>query len=171
MDLTHEKQLAELEAVLNQQLAANEQLLGLLNSKRAALAAADQKRVVELCQHENIRVQLIGELEKRRMVLVAQLTLAVSPGAREPMRLSDLAERLAEPSRGRILLLRLRLRERMESVRRELGTAQRATEALVKHMQGLIQTISTAVTGIGTYNQVGRRPKAALAMSTFNTTA
>jgi hypothetical protein len=38
-------------------------------------------------------------------------------------------------------------------------------------MQGLVQTIGSAVTGVGTYNRAGAPPKAAMAISTFNATA
>ncbi len=127
--------------------------------------------MTELCRQENQRIQMVSGLEKQRLTLVAQMTLALDPQAPQPLRLKELADRLPEPVRGRLLVLRQQVRQRMEEIQAEVGVARRASELLVRHMQGIIQTIGAAVTGVGTYNRNGGRPKVALAMSTFNTTA
>lgn len=166
-----DKPLAQLEQVLAGLLAENEQLLSLLKHKRVALGSADYKQVTDCCRRENEQVQAISELEKRRLSLVGELTQLVDPAAAEPLRMVELAERLGEPARGRLLVQRVQLQERMEQARRETGVVQRATESLFKHMQGLIQTIGAVCTGVGTYGQTGSPPRAALSVSTFNTTA
>lgn len=171
MDNPLERGLAELESLLRQQVAQQEQLLALLHGKRLALAAADAKRVAELCQQENSRLQALAELEKKRLIKSGELTLLLDPKAPEPLRLGELAQRLPEPARGRLLVLREQLREKLEAARVEIGVARTAAESLVRHMQGIVQSISTAVTGVTTYSRAGARPQAALSMSTFNTTA
>ena len=87
---------------------------------------------------ENTLVQAIGDLEKRRLELVAELTRAVTPGAmRSRCVCVTWPSGLPEPSRGRLLVLREQLRERIvESERRIIGDPRRATESLLKHMQG-----------------------------------
>ena len=171
MDKNLEKNLAALEALLHEQIAAHESLLGLLQRKREALGRADHAAITRLCEQENRFVQSVSEMEKKRLLLVGDITLALEPAATAPLRLPELAERLPEPSRGKVLVLRQRLRTRMEQVREEVGVARRATESLMRHMQGLVQTIGQAVTGVATYNRAGAMPRAALAISTFNTTA
>lgn len=166
-----EKDLAALEMILRQQLTLHEQMLVTLADKKAALVRADHEKLTGLLQQENRHVQAISELEKQRLTLVGDLTLKIDPRAAAPLRLPELAMRLPEPARGRLMVLREQVRQRMERVREEAGLARRVTESLVRHMHGLVQSIGSAVTGIGTYNRAGAPPQAALAISTFNTTA
>jgi hypothetical protein len=171
LDKNLEKGLAALEAILREQLALHEQMLAVLLQKKSALARADHAGVTALLQQENRHVQTVSNLEKTRLALVGDLTLLLDPGAAAPLRLPELAERLPEPARGRLLVLRGQVRQRMERVRDEAGLARRATESLVRHMHGLVQSIGSVVTGVGTYGRAGAPPRAALAISTFNTTA
>ena len=164
-------QVAQLEATLAQQLHEHDQLLELIQRKRQALRAADHRLVADCCRQENGRVQRIGELEKQRLLLAGELTLLLVPGATEPLRLDALAQRLAEPAQGRLLVLRQQLRQRMEQVRHDAGIAQRAAEALARHMQGLVQTLSGVMSGGAAYGRAGAPTRAALALSTFNMTA
>ena len=160
-----------LEQTLHQQVEAHEQLLSLLQDKRAALRDCANERVSELCQHENQQLQTISELEKKRAELVGALTLHFQPDAQALMRLSTLAEHLPEPARGRLLVLRQRWRERMQQVAEQSSITRRATESLVQHMQGLVETIGMLATGVCTYDKQGGRPERATAMSTINVTA
>ncbi|MCX5662771.1 MAG: flagellar export chaperone FlgN [Planctomycetota bacterium] len=171
MDNALEKNLAELESFLRQQLNHQEQMVALLQAKRVALASADTRRIAELCQQENGHLQALSEIEKKRLVLAGKITLMLDPKAPAPLRLGELAARLPEPARGRVLVLREQLRQRFEAARVEVGVAKAAAETLVRHMQGIVQGISTAVTGVNTYNRAGARPQASLSLSTFNTTA
>jgi hypothetical protein len=166
-----EKELTQLEALLRQQLAAHEQLAGLVQRKLAALRAADHRQVTACCHAENQRLQAIGELEKERLKLVAQLSLLLDPQAPAPLKLAEVAERLPEPARGRLLVLRQQLRQRMEQVQRDSAVARSAASDLVRHMTGLVQSIGACMTGMGVYSRGGARPQAATAVSTFQATA
>ena len=170
-DLNIEKNVATLETLLREQLAAHERLLAVLKQKKVALAKADHAEVTDCCRRENEQIQAVSELEKKRLMVVGELTLQIEPKAAQPMRLPELAQQLAEPMRGRLLVLRQQVRERMEQVRAEVTVARRATEALVGHIQGLVQMVGGAVTGVATYNRAGSRPRAATAISTFTATA
>ncbi len=166
-----DKQLQQLEELLRGQIAAHEALGSIMTRKAAALRLADRRQLMDCCELENKQVQAIGDLEKQRLQLVADLTLMIQPQAGEPMRLAELAQRLPEPSRGRLLVLRQQLVERMTAVHRQTQSARHATQTLVAHMHGLIQSIGTAMTGVATYGQRGSLPTPALAVSTFSTTA
>lgn len=143
------KHIPVLETVLRQLADRHEQLLTLMKRQREALRQADHRGVSECSRLENALVQAIGDLEKKRLELVAQLTRVVEPTAAAPMRMRDLAERLPEPSRGRLLVLREQLRERIAKVKEESSVTRRATESLLKHMQGLVQTLSGAGRAVG----------------------
>ena len=171
MDSDMDKQIAQLEAILVQELAEHDQLLELIQRKRRALRQANHRLVADCCRQENGRVQKIAELEKARLRSVGQLTLLLAPGAAEPLRLGALAQRLSEPVRGRLLVLRQHLRQRIEQVRHDAGIAQRAAETLARHMQGLVQTLSGVMGGGAAYGRAGAPTRAALTLSTFNVTA
>lgn len=138
------RRIPVLEAVLKQLAERHEQLLALMKRQREALRQADHHGVSEYSRLENTIVQAIGELEKQRLELVAELTRAIHPTAAQPMRMRDLAERLPEPSRGRLLVLREQLRDRIARVKEESSVTRRATESLLKHMQGLVHTLGNA---------------------------
>jgi len=166
-----DKQLNQLETILQSQLDAHEQLLALLHRKREALREAAHQRVLQCCELENEKVRVISELEKNRLAIVAELTQMLEPNAAQPLRLAELAERLPEPTRGRLLVMRSQLVQRMQQVQQQTRLTQRALESLHRHMQGLMQTVGSLCSGVATYSANGARPRAATAVSTFNTTA
>lgn len=166
-----EKLLLKLESALQRQIAAHERLLDVMKQKLEVFRRAKQQDLDNLIREENKQLQEIGEIEKERLTLVAHLTQAIDANATEPLRMGELAERLSEPARSRILLFRMKLRDRMQQVQREARVIRSASETLLRHMQGIVQTIGGAMTGISTYSQKGVRPQAAGAVSTFNAVA
>ena len=161
----------QLTGVLAKQLEAHGRLLVLLKQKRQSLRQVQYEQVTTGSQQENTVIQQISELEKRRLQLVADLTLALDMHAPQPLRLGELAERLDEPDRGRLLVLRHQLLEHMAEVRWQTNVARRATESLVSHMQGLVKSVGAACSGMSVYASNGAPPPQAMVISTFNTTA
>ena len=166
-----EQLLEQLDSNLASQIEAHESLLGLMKQKRAALANAKYQLVSDCCTQENEFVQRISEYEKRRLNLVAEITQVINPSSTQPLTMLELAQRVAEPTRGKLLVRRKTLRERIEQVQAESRVAKQATEALFGHMQGLVQSIGSLMTGVATYGRGGKRPAAATAVSTFSMTA
>lgn len=168
---TTNPQIAQLASLLIEQVAAHKKLLAMLKRKRHMLSTADHKQLTNLSIQENEVVQSISELEKQRLQLIGQLTLTIEPKATAPMRLGDLAHRLPEPDRGHLLVLRQQLKQEMEQIKNETVVAKRATESLVRHMQGLIHTVGSALAGVGVYSRQGCLPKEAMTVRTFHATA
>jgi len=117
--------LDQLESVLNDSVHRQAQLLALLERKRLALREGRAQDMADLCCLENTLVQAISELEKRRLQLVADVTLAVVPGADSPLKMRDLAERLPEPHRGRLLVTRTKLVVAIEKVAEQTSVVRR----------------------------------------------
>ncbi len=163
--------IASLEQVLRQQLSLHGELLELLKRKRDVLRSNDTKAAIDLCTLEHEKIHKIAELEKQRLGLIAEMTLSIDPQAKEPMRMAELAQRFEEPTRGRLLVLRQQLLERMKAVHTETGIVRRATETLAKHMHGIVQTIGALSTGVSTYGSRGAFPQGNTAVSTFSATA
>ncbi|MEM7625095.1 MAG: flagellar protein FlgN [Planctomycetota bacterium] len=171
MDRNAVQNLMRLEDTLNQSVERQGQLATLLERKRTALRRGAVDEMTSLCRLENAAVQTISELEKRRLQLVADLTLAVEPGAAEPLKMRDLAERLPEPHRGRLLLTRQKLVDAMQRVQQQTTVTRRASESLLKHMNGLIRTIGVVSQGGAAYGQTGRVSTKPAPMASLNLTA
>jgi len=166
-----QKEVRELIALLRETLSVYEAWLPLCHAKRQALAAADTAALNDLLRRENAKLQAAGELEKRRLTLVAALTRRVNPRASEPMKMLDLAEALDEPERSELLLTRLTLRERMQEVHRESSIARRTTESLARHMNAMVRSVAAVAAGVTTYTPRGEQPTRDFALRTLNMTA
>jgi hypothetical protein len=163
--------LDRLESTLRQSIDRHQQLLKLLQRKRQAVRAGDARTMTDLTRAENTQVQAISDIEKTRLQLVADLTLRVAPGATEPLKLADLAERFPEPTRGRLLVMRTQLLDAMHAVRDETVVAKRAAESLVQHVSGLVRTLAAVSHGHAAYSPIGRTPDQPAALSTLSLTA
>jgi FlgN protein len=160
-----------LESTLRQQINLHGELLELLKNKRDVLRKNDNQAVTGMCILEHEKLQKIAELEKQRLQLVADLTLAVDPRAQVPLRMTDLADRMGEPVRGRLLVARQQLLEQMKRVQQETNIVRRATESLANHMNGIVQTLGALSAGVSTYGSGGAFPQQNTAVSTFSATA
>ncbi|MEM9883384.1 MAG: flagellar protein FlgN [Planctomycetota bacterium] len=156
MDKTTLTQIERLTALLDQCVERQGQLLSLLKRKRDAMRRGEDAAMADLTRAENAVVQAVSELEKSRLRLIAELTQRLAPTADEPLRMRELAERLPEPWRGRVLLKRQKLVEAITAVRDETSVVRRAGESLVGHVNGLIRTIGVAARGGAAYGQSGR---------------
>ena len=163
--------ISSLESTLQRSYQLHESLLELMIRKRKALAAGQSDAMIELCRLENEQVQQISELEKNRLEMVARLTQLIDPDAAQPLHMRDLAMRFPEPLRGRVLLQRQRLREKILQVKEQCSIAKCATEALMKHVQGLVQTIGTFAAVGASYSDRGGAPINATAVGTINLVA
>lgn len=170
-DINVSPRIAQLEQTLHQLLSLHGELLELLKNKRDVLRSSDTRAAIGLCTLEHEKLQDIADHEKQRLQLVADLTLALNPQAKEPLRMGELAEQFDEPVRGKLLVLRQQLLDRMKAVHHETGIVRRATESLAKHMNGIVQTIGALSAGVSTYGSRGALPRSNTAVSTFSATA
>lgn len=160
-----------LEDVLRDLIGQHERLAHSLAAKREALSTADQDRVLKLLEIENGSIQAVAEGDKQRQTIVAEMTLLLDADASTPIPMGEMAQLMEEPYRGRLLVLREQLRDRMMVVRRGTAVTRMATESLAKHMQGLLHTIQTVCGGGAAYGAGGSMPPVVTTLSTFTTTA
>lgn len=171
MDKPTESSLNTLDRLCREQLGLHDELSELMDRKREALKSADADRMTELSDLENQRVQRLAEVEKMRLEVVARLTQRVKPDATEPMRMHELAACFPGPTGERLMSLRDELVGRMQTVQGKARQARAATESLLRHVSGVVQQVGAIATGVQTYGRTGHRPRAALAMGTFQMTA
>ncbi len=171
MDKQLEKQLGILERSLQDLLQAHTYLSDLMEQKRTAMREAKHEQVGNLCKLENDQLRKISDMEKNRLQLVADITLLVEPSAKQPFKLLELADRLPEPWRGRLLVFRHQLAQKMKETQAKTQTTQQATMQLVKHMTGMMQKVTAACTGSSAYSARGQASTNNARISTFSMTA
>jgi len=170
-DVNATSHIVSLQEALRQLLDLHTELLELLKRKRDVIKINDSRAMTNLCVLEHEKLQKIAQLEKQRLKLVADITLKIDPRAKAPLAMTELADHLGEPVRGQLLVSRQQLLERMKEVQTETNVVRRATEALTKHMHGIIQTLGALSSGVATYGSGGSLPQSNAAVSTFSATA
>ncbi len=173
LDRQTQQDLTNLTRTVRDLVDVHQRMVTLLDRKTDAMRKADGDAMQQLSERENELVQLLSNLEKRRLQQVADITLRVDPAAPEPLRMKELAERLPEPTRGKLLVMRTQLLDAMEEVKTRTSVARRASESLLKHMTGLLHHVTTAATGSRTYGRrgPGPQPSAYAIPRTLNLTA
>ncbi|MCZ6836416.1 MAG: flagellar export chaperone FlgN [Planctomycetota bacterium] len=127
-----------------------------IKSKRQAISESRIDSVAGICEEENDLLQQLGDLEKARLVMVGSLTQAIEPDAQEPLSIKSLAGYLNESQARELLDMREILLEQVKKVRQESSVVRDAMESLNHHMIGILQTVRSALSGAGVYEQKGR---------------
>lgn len=140
---------AEIEGILSELLREHERLLTLTRAHRDAMVGADSNAMRACLNQQNEVVQRIARLEDRRARAAQRLCPPQAHGGR--VTVTAIAEQAPGPIRQRLLDLAGRLRELLDSLRKENGALRIAAESLASHMQGLMQQVSRRLSGAGTY--------------------
>ena len=165
---------ASLEKVLTDLVGHHQHLLALLEQQRDAFRHGDADGLTELCRLQDACVRGITDRERERVRLVLQLSQLLSPDVADPtkpLRLVELAERLPEPARGRVLELRGRLIAVMCDVQERSSVLRRAGDAMIGHVNALIRTIGTVSRGGSAYGLTGRSGTRPAALRSIHLTA
>jgi hypothetical protein len=147
--------------VMTHQLEHYRRLHGCINRKRQAIRSADIDAITALCQMENALIQRLGDLEKQRLECVGRVTERAAPRAAQPLSASEIAARLDGPIGAALAQLATRLRDAVTDVRRESSVVAAAADALNRHVSGIMQTVTGALTGTRVYESRGRLAVAA----------
>ena len=150
------REVSVLEDNLRHQLEAHRELLTCIERTSEAVRQADMQQIRSICQEQNTVAQRLAELEKVRLTLVGKLTERLEPDAERPVSLSRIASELDEPSGGRFETLAAQLKHAVEDVRKASTVVRTATDALARHMTGLMQTVQSALGRATVYGRRGR---------------
>ena len=145
-----------LERILAAQIEEHQRLRACIDRKREAIRTADINAVSNICGEENAVIQRIGELERRRLELVARITQAIDARATAPMTLAQLAVALGDVPGARLHAYADQLRSLMADVKRQSSIVRNAAEALSRHMSGIVQTVHSALSRARVYSRRGQ---------------
>ncbi len=146
-------QATRLLEILESALAVQREILAAIKSRRDAVRRADFAALARIERTEGTLALRMSELERNRvaetMQVAARLGLQGTPGLRE------ISERLGEPERARLDLLRSELRTVLEHVQREGSIVRQASERLSAHMAGILQSVHSALAHAKVYSRAG----------------
>lgn len=147
-----------LRQLLSKQIELHEQLLNCIHQKREAIRTANMPVMAECCEREHRLTERLRELDSRRPGIVTHLAKLLGMGAQHANAISatDIANRLDEPASGAIAALAAQLREKLREVRSEHSIVRQASEALSKHMTGIMQSVQAMLNQTGVYERRGR---------------
>jgi hypothetical protein len=146
----------ELEGLLRELVVRYEQMLTLSQMRHDAIRAADAERLGACVQQENGFIQEIADIEKRRIGVVGAFAERLGAEPKEVTTMTWIAERLADPMRGRLLRLAQSLRGLLGKVRAENEVGAAAATALSQHMTGLLRQVAQCLNHAKTYGRGGQ---------------
>ncbi|MHC4910346.1 MAG: flagellar protein FlgN [Planctomycetota bacterium] len=144
-----------LQKLLAAQLEVQQQLISALEEKREAVRTADIGALEAASLREDTLLRRLQDLEGKRRTLVGGLSQAVSPGCEAPLTLSELIALADEAVRGRLEELAAEMRATAASVRRQSAILRQASDALGRHLGGILQTMHSALSRAGVYGNRG----------------
>jgi len=140
----------ELESLLRELAVHQTDLLALATEHRAAIARADTGAIASCVERQAAILERSRASEQRRRTLVETW----APRERG-ITLTDLASRVEEPARTRLLALGGQVRTLVERLARENRIVRAATESLMAHMDGLVRQVARRLSQSGTYSRRG----------------
>ncbi|HMN40137.1 MAG TPA: flagellar export chaperone FlgN [Phycisphaerales bacterium] len=150
----------QLEATLRLMVSEHERLLVLTGEHKAAIGAADMRRLGVCIGKQNEVVQRIAALERQRQGIVGAIVRM--PAVQGPARLSQeqptfsgVAAQAPEPVRSRLTSVAAALREILHRLHGEHMAVRSAAETLSSHMEGLVRQVCQRMSHAGTYGRGG----------------
>lgn len=146
-----------LEDLLGRYIAAHERMLMLTAEHRQAVSKGDGVRIAQCSKRLAEMTSEIADLDAERRRIASRLNPAPGPTAPggQPT-LTELAQRLPEPIRARVLLAASKLKDLLAAIQRESQSIQTATRTLLSHMDGLIQQVVRTVNRARVYGASGK---------------
>ncbi len=155
---THDR-AKDLVRLLNEMTRLHEELAAAMRSKLEAIRQADSDAIQSITSRELLLANRVTEKEGLRRDLVRNILkdLGLNPEQYKSTRMTELAERFAEPGRSRILGAATGLRARIEEIDRLRLTTRLITEEMLRHMDEIITVMTSGVGTTGNYSRAGGR--------------
>jgi hypothetical protein len=158
---------AGLERVLLGLLAEERRLAALAAQHREALRRADGKAIERISAERSLVHDRIAALHQERAVIVRAMAAEAGLDT-EPARLAELLPLLPAEQAAPLATLAARLRETVAASRQEHGVLREASEALGRHLAGVMSRIAELRDAGRTYTARGRIAAAGPVLSTLD---
>ena len=150
-----DKLVTELLTLLRELLAGQDRLLKLALARREAMRVFDIARLETLAAQERTEALRMAELDRKRQLLVGQFKAALGKGV-EPT-VTEIARRVNEPVKSRLLGLAGQLKETVEQVERNTRINATISETVVKGLAKVLKVVTGLAQHAGLYMRNGRK--------------
>jgi len=130
-----------------------------MRHKLGAIRAADTDRIASITAREMVLAERAMEREGLRRQVTRKMLACwgLNKSLSEPVKLSDLAERLAEPRRSQVLVAAAGLRTRLQEIERMRVTTTLITQEMLKHVSQVISAMMSGGLSNDAYERTGQR--------------
>ena len=161
------KAIARLVEVLEQEARLYEDLSALLEKERAAIRALDMAALEERLGAKAILIGRLQKLEGERGGLTATIAREQGVPGGAAVRLLDLVRRAPAPWAGRIMEVRLRLREAVERATERNDSNRLFAEGFLEVMTGVMEHLKRVIAAPAVYGRAGRMGAPSVAPGDF----
>jgi flagellar biosynthesis/type III secretory pathway chaperone len=139
-----------------------DELSVLMRTKLDALRKADSDQIQMITGQEMKLVARFAERDglRRQLMNKCQEALDISGPRKTEMRLSELAEYLAEPQRSQLLTVAAGMKDRAQELERMRVKTALVTEEVLKHMEHILKVMTAGAGMTGTYSRAGQEEPA-----------
>lgn len=130
-----------------------------MQNKLEAMKLAEGDRVQSITARETVLLERAVERDGLRRQLTRRLLEALGLDPNATLKLTHLAEYLAEPRRSQLLVAAAGLKEKVESVERLRVTTTLVTQEMLKHMREVLSVMRGGGLGAELYSRSGRRER------------
>ena len=147
-----QREIAQLQLVLQQLIAEHDKLLAHLVNQQAAMKKLDLDAIDKLTGHQDAARMRIAALDGKRKTLVNQLAAMLK--LPQTTTLKKLAESIPQHKQS-LLVLRDQLKARVTEVATRSTVAGRVAGALLGHLNTVVRLLAGAVEQAGIYTKHG----------------
>jgi hypothetical protein len=147
--------VAELETLLRELITEYERLNELAGKRQDAMRHADTRTLGEMIGAENLSVQRVADLERRRLPLVGEMAKRLAAPPKTEVTITWLAQRLSGAAGDRLAGLASRLRGLIQALLRTNEASKKTAETLATHMDGLMRQVAASLNHARTYSASG----------------
>ena len=147
--------VTELETLMRELIAEYERLNELAEKRQDAMRHADTRTLGETIGAENVSVQRVAELERKRLPVVGELARKLQAPPKTEVTVTWLAQRLSGAAGERLAGLASRLRGLIQTLLRQNEASKRTAETLASHMDGLLKQVAASLNHARTYSASG----------------
>ncbi len=157
----NEKRADELIVVLGELKSLHEELLLVIRRKLEAMRRADGEQMQSCAARERFLAERIRQREGLRRQLAEAVTESLEMGASDRkaakmVKVGELAERMDEPRRSRMIVLASAIRQAIEQVDQANRVAALVGQEMAKHFQKVREAVISASGDGGVYCRTGR---------------
>lgn len=162
--IASEQRVAQLVTVLGELKRLHDELAIVVQRKLDAMRAANADAIRSTCSREEFLAQKIREQDglRRQLLELVGTQMGLAGEVARAMTVTELADRVGEPARSRLLVLAAALRERVRATADTNRVVGLVSHEMLKHFRQVYGVMAEANRAPGLYSRRGRNENPAI---------